>query len=97
MLHKNLIRRLDLITLKLFVAVYEEGTLTRAAAREAIATSAASKRLMELEQVLGIGLFVRNAKGMVLTAAGETFVTFDKRLAKLAKRHINSVSVELAS
>jgi hypothetical protein len=45
MLHKNLIRRLDLITLKLFVAVHEEGTLTRAAAREAIAVSAASKRL----------------------------------------------------
>jgi DNA-binding transcriptional LysR family regulator len=36
MLHKNLIRRLDLITLKLFVAVYEEGTLTRAAARHGL-------------------------------------------------------------
>jgi hypothetical protein len=33
----NLIRRLDLVTLQLFVAVHEEGTLTRAAAREAIA------------------------------------------------------------
>jgi len=80
MLHKNLIRRLDLITLKLFVAVYEEGTLTRAAAREAIATSAASKRLMELEEVLGIGLFVRNAKGMVLTAAGETLLHHARRM-----------------
>ncbi len=35
MLQKSLIRRLDLITLQLFVAVHEEGTLTRAAAREA--------------------------------------------------------------
>ena len=51
MLQKSLIRRLDLITLQLFVAVHEEGTLTRAAAREAIAVSAASKRLMELEAV----------------------------------------------
>jgi hypothetical protein len=35
MLQKSLIRRLDLITLQLFVAVHEEGTLnrTRAAAR----------------------------------------------------------------
>jgi DNA-binding transcriptional LysR family regulator len=80
MLHKNLIRRLDLITLKLFVAVHEEGTLTRAAAREAIAVSAASKRLMELEEVLGIGLFVRNAKGMVLTAAGETLLHHARRM-----------------
>lgn len=74
MLHKSLVRRLDLITLQLFVAVHEEGTLTRAAAREAIAVSAASKRLMELEQVLGVSLFVRQAKGMQLTAAGETLL-----------------------
>jgi DNA-binding transcriptional LysR family regulator len=74
MLQKSLVRRLDLITLQLFVAVHEEGTLTRAAAREAIAVSAASKRLMELEQVLGLSLFVRQAKGMNLTAAGETLL-----------------------
>ncbi|WLH69839.1 LysR family transcriptional regulator [Pseudomonas sp. FP2309] len=74
MLHKSLVRRLDLITLQLFVAVFEEGTLTRAAAREAIAVSAASKRLMELEHVLGVSLFVRRAKGMDLTAAGETLL-----------------------
>ncbi|USW02494.1 LysR family transcriptional regulator [Pseudomonas pergaminensis] len=74
MLHKSLVRRLDLITLQLFVAVFEEGTLTRAANREAIAVSAASKRLMELEQVLGVTLFVRRAKGMDLTAAGETLL-----------------------
>jgi DNA-binding transcriptional LysR family regulator len=80
MLHKNLTRRLDLITLQLFVAVHEEGTLTKAAAREAIAVSAASKRLMELEDALGIGLFVRNAKGMALTAAGETLLHHARRM-----------------
>jgi DNA-binding transcriptional LysR family regulator len=80
MLHKNLTRRLDLITLQLFVAVHEEGTLTRAAAREAIAVSAASKRLMELEDALGIGLFVRNAKGMTLTPAGETLLHHARRM-----------------
>ncbi|MGF6332259.1 DNA-binding transcriptional LysR family regulator [Pseudomonas sp. BS3782 TE3695] len=74
MLQKSLIRRLDLITLQLFVAVHEEGTLTRAAAREAIAVSAASKRLMELEEAFGISLFVRQAKGMTLTPAGETLL-----------------------
>ena len=42
MVLKNLLRRLDLTTLQLFIAVYEEGTLTRAAEREAIAVSAAS-------------------------------------------------------
>ncbi|WP_397452370.1 LysR family transcriptional regulator [Pseudomonas sp. NA-150] len=80
MLHKNLTRRLDLVTLQLFIAVHEEGTLTRAAAREAIAVSAASKRLMELEDALGVGLFVRNAKGMALTAAGETLLHHARRM-----------------
>ncbi|MGV8920096.1 MAG: LysR substrate-binding domain-containing protein [Pseudomonas sp.] len=80
MLHKNLTRRLDLVTLQLFIAVHEEGTLTRAAAREAIAVSAASKRLMELEDALGVSLFVRNAKGMALTAAGETLLHHARRM-----------------
>ena len=61
---KNLLRRLDLTTLQLFLAVYEEGTLTRAAEREAIAVSAASKRLLELEQAVGATLFERKARGM---------------------------------
>ncbi|WP_085678983.1 MULTISPECIES: LysR family transcriptional regulator [unclassified Pseudomonas] len=76
----NLIRRLDLVTLKLFVAVHEEGSLTRAAAREAIAVSAASKRLNELEGALGSPLFLRQARGMQLTAAGETLLHHARRM-----------------
>ena len=79
-LSKSLIRRLDLITLQLFVAVYEEGTLTRAAARESIAVSAASKRLVDLEKMLGLTLFVRQAKGMSLTAAGETLLHHGRQM-----------------
>ncbi|MFB4394566.1 MULTISPECIES: LysR substrate-binding domain-containing protein [unclassified Pseudomonas] len=80
MLPRHLVRRLDLITLQLFVAVHEEGTLTRAAEREMIALSAASKRLNDMEQTLGIELFERNAKGMGLTAAGETLLYYAKRI-----------------
>ena len=80
MLQRHLVRRLDLITLQLFVAVHEEGTLTRAAEREMIALSAASKRLNDMEQALGIELFERNAKGMGLTDAGETLLYYAKRI-----------------
>ncbi|MBF8778630.1 LysR family transcriptional regulator [Pseudomonas fulva] len=79
-LQKHLVRRLDLVTLQLFVAVHEEGTLTRAAEREMIALSAASKRMNDMEQALGIEVFERNAKGMGLTAAGETLLYYAKRI-----------------
>jgi len=73
-LTSHLLRRLDLMTLQLFVAVCEEGTLTKAAQREAIAPSAVSKRLVELEQILGVRLLVRHPKGMTVTPSGETLL-----------------------
>jgi DNA-binding transcriptional LysR family regulator len=80
----SLIRRLDLTTLQLFVAVSEEQTLTKAAAREGIAPSAASKRLGELEQDLDCTLFVRHAKGMQLTSAGDTLLVHARRMLQTA-------------
>ncbi|WP_371260885.1 LysR family transcriptional regulator [Bradyrhizobium sp. Cp5.3] len=70
----HLIRRIDLTSLQLFVAVCEEGTLTRAASRENIALSAVSKRLGELEEALGTDLFIRHPKGMMLAPAGESLL-----------------------
>lgn len=61
--------RLDPVSLKLFVAVMEEGTIADAATREHIAASAVSKRISELEQILHTELFVRSNKGTVATAA----------------------------
>lgn len=92
MVVKNLLRRLDLTTLQLFLAIYEEGTLTRAAEREAIAVSAASKRLLELEQAVGASLFQRNPRGMMLTAAGETLLHYARRVM----RDIENIGIELA-
>ena len=55
--------KLDPISLRLFVAVMEENTIARAAAREHIAPSAASRRLAELEQQLRVELFTRSNRG----------------------------------
>ena len=88
----NLLRRLDLTTLRLFVSIQEEGTLTRAANREAIAVSAASKRLVELEEALGVPLFIRNARGMALTPAGETLLTHARRMLL----SVEKIGLELA-
>ena len=89
---RNLLRRLDLTTLQLFLAVFEEGTLTRAAEREAIAVSAASKRLLELEQAVGAVLFERKARGMELTPAGETLLHHARRVL----RDVENIGIELA-
>lgn len=61
--------KLDPVSLRLFVAVMEEGTIADAATREHIAASAVSKRMSELEQILHTELFVRSNKGTVATAA----------------------------
>jgi DNA-binding transcriptional LysR family regulator len=92
MVLKTLLRRLDLTTLQLFLAVHAEGTLTRAAEREAIAVSAASKRLLELEQAVGATLFQRKARGMTLTPAGETLLHHARRVM----RDIENIGIELA-
>lgn len=61
--------KLDPITLSLFVAVMEENAIARAAAREHIAPSAASRRLAELEDRLQVELFTRSNRGSQPTAA----------------------------
>lgn len=47
-----------------------EGSLSRGAARVHLAPSSASLRLKGLEEALGVSLFVRQARGVALTAAG---------------------------
>jgi len=66
-----LVRRVDLLTLKLFLAVAEEGQLARAASREHIVPSAVTKRIQELEETIGERLFDRGPKGTVLTPIGQ--------------------------
>ncbi len=61
--------KLDPVSLRLFVAVMEESAIARAAAREHIAPSAASRRLAELEQQLGVELFARSNRGTQPTPA----------------------------
>ncbi|WP_369941633.1 LysR family transcriptional regulator [Xanthomonas medicagonis] len=74
------IDRLSMTTLRLFVAVVEEGSLSKAAERESIATSAASRRLNELESGLDVALFTRNSRGMQLTLAGESLLQHARRM-----------------
>lgn len=80
----------DLTDLRLFVAIAEEGNLTRGAARAFLAPSSASHRLQRLETALGAQLFERQARGVALTRAGEALLRNARQvLAALEQMHAN--------
>jgi DNA-binding transcriptional LysR family regulator len=94
--------------LRYFLAVAEEGQFTRAAARLHIQQPPLSQQIQELEQELGFALFVRQPRGVALTAAGETFAARARSLLleldnavvqarRVAQGHIGTVRVALTS
>lgn len=68
---KTLVRKVDLLTLRLFLSIVEEGHIARAATRENIAASAVTRRIQDFEGVIGHKLFYRETSGIVLTPVGE--------------------------
>jgi DNA-binding transcriptional LysR family regulator len=67
------LNRFDLVTLRLFVAAVDAGSLTAGADRFGISLPAASKRIAELEQNCGIALLQRGQRGVTATPDGQTF------------------------
>ena len=72
--------RYELTDLRLFQAIAEAQSLSGGASATHITASAASYRLKNLEQAMGTPLFVRNARGMELTPAGDTLLTHVREL-----------------
>ena len=64
---------LDVRTIRLFVAVYEAGSITKAAEREHIAQPALTVRLQQLEDALNVKLFERTPQGVTPMPAGRHF------------------------
>lgn len=83
--------RVDLLTLRLFVAVFEEQGLAKAAERENLAPSAISKRLADLEQMLHVKLFLRKRTGMYPTPAGQALIHH----ARMIMRNVAQLESEL--
>ena len=62
---------MDLRRLRTFVAVAELGSVSKAALRVHITQPALSRQIRDLQQELGLRLFDRVGRGLVLTAEGE--------------------------
>lgn len=64
---------ISLTDISLFVAVYEQRSITAAAVREHATQSGVSQHIRKLESTLGVPLFVREAAGMQPAPAAETY------------------------
>ena len=67
------VRIVDWDRLRVFHAVVEAGSFTKAGKRLQLSQSAVSRQICSLEESLTIPLFYRHARGLVLTEQGETF------------------------
>jgi DNA-binding transcriptional LysR family regulator len=89
---ENLLKKLDLTSLRLFVAVCQERNIARAAEREFIASSAVSRRIAEIEALIGLPVIQRGSRGITVTPVGETVL----RYALAIIGNIEQMSAELS-
>lgn len=72
--------RVDFVTLKLFCAIVQSGSITKGASECNLALSAASRRISEFEETVGMALLDRSVKGVTLTHAGHAVMQHALRL-----------------
>lgn len=88
----QLLRRIDLTSLRLFVAVCQERNIARAADRESITPSAVSRRIAEIEALIGLPVVIRESRGISVTPVGETVM----RYAKAVIASLESMEAEIS-
>ncbi len=79
--------------IRLFVAAYEERSFTAAASRESSTQSGVSHHMRQLEELLGVKLFVRDKAGIISTPAADVYYRHCVELL----RSIDQATHELAS
>lgn len=83
---------MDLGSLRIFLAVAEEGSVSRAAERLHYVQSNVTTRLRRLEEDLGTSLFVRTGRGMVPTSAGKSLQGYARQILRTVEEARLAVS-----
>ena len=83
---------MDLGSLRIFLAVAEEGSVSRAAERLHYVQSNVTTRLRRLEDDLGTPLFVRTGRGMVPTSAGRSLQGYARQILRTVEEARLAVS-----
>lgn len=74
--------RFDLVDLKLFTHIAEAQSLTGGAQRSHLSLAAASTRIKNLEEHVGVKLLSRSSQGVKVTGAGETLLAHARRVIR---------------
>jgi DNA-binding transcriptional LysR family regulator len=83
---------MDLDDLGIFRAVVREGGITRAAEKLHRVQSNVTTRIRQLEENLGVELFIREGKRLIVTPAGLVLIDYADRLLALAEEARAAVS-----
>jgi len=78
--------RFDLADLSLFRHVVEAGSITHGAERAHLALAAASTRIRNMEDTLGVALLTRGRQGVTPTQAGRTLLQHARTILRQAER-----------
>jgi LysR family hydrogen peroxide-inducible transcriptional activator len=90
---------MEIHQLRYFIAVAEEGSFSRAAAREHVAQPSLSQQIQKLEVDVGERLFDRLPRAIIVTEAGNCLLPFARRiLAQIAdaRRSVSDLKHEVA-
>lgn len=87
---------MSLSQIRYFVAVAEEGNVSRAAERLRLAQPPLSRQIRALEDELGTPLFQRTPRGMTLLPPGETFLRHARAILEEVDRARDAVTSRAA-
>jgi DNA-binding transcriptional LysR family regulator len=88
---------MELRHLRYFIVVAEEQNVTRAAERLHVSQPALSRQIRDLEDELGVTLFVRTAKSLALSEAGKVFLREARSVVLRADEAVDAVRAAAAN